>query len=577
MKMDRRQWLQSAALAAGALGLSATGAQASPAHAAVLTKGRSTTDYGPALDKLAAYVELHRQTFGLPGVTLAFADQDGFRAVLTAGLADVDRKEPVGPDHVFQIGSISKSFIALSILKLAEEGKLDLDAVVADLLPDLPLSKAPRFKVRQLLNHTSGLPDDAPLFPRGMDDLWCGFAPGTRMSYSNTGYNILGLILAKADGRPFSETVRERVLKPLGMDATLPLIHDTDRALYATGYSPFYRDRPYCRRDPLASGPWTPMVWPAGSIGSVPADMSRYLAFLIGASRGHGGPVLSDAGAKTFLTPTIDSSEFGPGAKYACGVGIVPFNGRTYIHHTGGMILFSSSFHVDPAAGVGAFASTNCRVSEGYRPRLITVYACELMAAARAGQPLPEAPPIDPIAAPEPKDVTPAPLVSAAGDSIALEIAEGAMAARWNGQRVGVERAGADVFYLRHPGLQILPLKLNRTDGRVVSAWWGPVLYAADPAARTPAPVPETLKCCAGRYDDNDPWSPGLIRVVARADGLSLDGVTPLVPLPDGSFRLGADAFGCERVRFDAMLDGKAQRMTFSGDDILRTGEVTEG
>jgi CubicO group peptidase (beta-lactamase class C family) len=577
--LDRRQWLQAAALATGAL--SATGAQAgtsgSTSAVTVLATGGSKTDYAPALTALAAYAELHRQEFGLPGMTLAFADQNGWRATLTLGLSDVELKKPVKPSQLFQIGSISKSFIALSLLKMAEDGKLNLDDAVADLLPDLPLAKAPRFNVRNLLNHTAGLPDDAPLFPRGTDGLWCGFPPGSRMSYSNTGYRILGLLAEKIDGRPYAETLRERVLKPLGMAATQPLIRDSERMLYATGYSPLYRDRPYMRRDPLASGPWTPVAEAAGSVASTPGDMSLYLAFLIAAGQGKGAPVFSDASARLFVTPPeVEAPVFGPGARYAYGVGLVPFGAQTLIHHTGGMLTFSSSFHVDAASGVGAFASTNCSVSEKYRPRLITAFACQLLAAARAGEPLPSPPPIPPMAPADPHDVTLEPLVSLAGDRIALEIAGDSMQAIWNGRPIPVESADADIYLLGDPKLQILPLTLERANDKVVAAWWGGVRFAADPVQRSPPPVPIRLKATEGRYDSDDPWGPGLNRVTAQGDILVLNGQEPLVPLPGGDYRVGAEAWGCERVRFEAPVGGQMQRLVVSGADTLRTGEATE-
>jgi len=577
--LDRRQWLQAAALAAGAVG--ATGAHASASASspdvAVVATGGSNVDYGLALKALAAYAELHRIEFGLPGMTLAFADQDGWRATLTLGLSDVELKTPVKPDQLFQIGSISKSFIALSLLKMAEDNRLRLDDAVTDLLPDLPLAKAPRFTVRNLLNHTSGLPDDAPLFPRGMDGLWCGFPPGGAMSYSNTGYRILGLIAEKIDGRPYAETIRERVLKPLGMGATHPLILDGERALYATGYSPLYRDRPYMRRDPLASGPWTPVAQAAGSVASTPGDMSLYLAFLIGAGQGKGAPVFSDASARLFVTPPeVEAPAFGPGARYAYGVALVPFGGRTLIHHTGGMLTFCSSFHVDALAGVGAFASTNCTVSEKYRPRLITAYACQLLAAARAGQPMPSPPPIPPMAPADPSDVTSEPLVSPAGDRIALEIVGDSMRALWNGRPIRVESTDADIYLLGDPKLQILPLKIERVNDKVVAAWWGGVRFAADPALRSPPPVPAALRALEGRYDSDDPWGPGLNRVTAQGEVLVLNGEEPLVPLPGGDYRVGADAQGCERVRFEAPLNGEMQRLVISGADTLRTGEAID-
>lgn len=577
MRMDRRRWLQSAALAAGALGVGAAAAETEPARVAVMTRGQGRTDYGPALDRLSRYAELHISTFGLPGMTLAVADGEGFRATITAGFADLEARTPVGPDQLFQIGSISKSFTALGVLKLADENKIDLDAVVADLLPEAPLPKSPRFTVRHLLNHTSGLPDDAPLFPRGTDGLWCGFEPGSRMSYSNLGFGILGLLIERATGRRYAETVRAHVLQPLGMSATRPLIHDGDRMLYATGYSPYWRDRPYLRRDRISDGPWTPFSEAAGSVASTPGDMACYIGFLIEAGQGRGAPVLSDEGAKRFSTPTTATSEFGPDGRYASGIAVVPLNGRQVLHHTGGMLTFSSSIHVDPEAGVGAFASTNARVSPDYRPRLLTACACTLMAAARAGQPLPAAPELPRPAPAQPADITREPLVSATGETIALDAVDGAMVLRWNGQAIELERSGPDAYLVRHSRFAVLPLKLNRRDGRVVSAWWGPELFAADAAERTPPPVPEALQTLTGRYDNDAPWSPGVTRIVARADGLSIDGVTPLVQLPDGSWRIGLAEGSPERLRFDAVLNGRAQRLNFSGVDLVRTGEVTDG
>jgi hypothetical protein len=88
--------------------------------------------------------------------------------------------------------------------------------------------------------------------------------------------------------------------------------------------------------------------------------------------------------------------------------------------------------------------------------------------------------------------------------------------------------------------------------------------------------VPAALKALEGRYDSDDPWGPGLNRVTARGDVLVLDGEEPLVPLPGGDYRVGEDASGCERVRFEAPLNGQMQRLVVSGADTLRTGAATD-
>jgi CubicO group peptidase (beta-lactamase class C family) len=576
--MDRRRWLKSAVLTVGMVGAGAAAGATPSVDATIQVEhpGKAEVDYGPALARLAVCARTHIETIGLPGMTLAVADRDGFRATICLGYADVDRRIAVEPAHVFQIGSISKSFVALAILKTAELGGLDLDAPVAELMPEVPLPASPRFTVRHLLNHSSGLPDGAPIFPRGGDGrLWCGFPPGSQLSYSNTGYDLLGLLLERVHGKPLAEVLTSAVLRPLGMGATLPVIRDGDRALYAKGYSGLYRDRPYLTRDPMSEAPWTPVGWGAGSVASTPGDMARYIAFLIEAGQGRGAPVLSDKGARAFTTPTIDAQIFGPGARYAAGIGVVQLDGRPCLHHTGGMIAFSSSIHVDAPGGVGVFASTNARAQDDYRPRLVSSYGVSLMMAARAGRPLPA--PVDlPMAPPiDAKEAMPGPLVSASGETLALRVGEGVLSLLWNGRAVEIERAAPDVILIRHPRFAVLPLKLNRQNGAIVSAWWGPTLFAADPAQRTPPPVPTALQALAGRYDNNDPWV-GMMRVVARADGLSLDGVTPLVLLPDGSWRIGSDPTSPERLRFDSGLNGKAQRLNFSGNDLLRTGEATD-
>ncbi|PMW90686.1 hypothetical protein C1X59_30225, partial [Pseudomonas sp. FW215-R2] len=86
---------------------------------------------------------------------------------------------------------------------------------------------------------------DAPLFPRGSEGLWLGFAPGAQFSYSNTGYALLGAVVERVFGRPYGEALRHLALDPLGMNASVPEILTRDRDRYAVGYGPRFGDRPY--------------------------------------------------------------------------------------------------------------------------------------------------------------------------------------------------------------------------------------------------------------------------------------------------------------------------------------------
>ncbi len=563
--MDRRSILKGAALATVLeVGVSA------PAMAQVQGGGLPGKDYAGTLGKLRTYAEMHLAKHGLAGMTVVMVDRDGFQATFQIGQADVDKKIPVGPDHVFQIGSISKSFAAVCILQAVEKGKLNLDTPVSQLLPELPLPSTP-ITVRHLLSHVSGLPDDPPLFPRGGDGrLWLGYAPTTNFSYSNLGYRMLGLIIERVEKRPYFEVIQRQILDPLGMKATHPVISTTDRNLYAVGYQPFRNDRPAPWPGPIAAAPWVDFDEASGSVASTPADMGRYVRFIIDAANGKSALLSKETGL-AFVKPVTKAPDFGPTAQYALGVAVVQFNGRQMIHHTGGMIAFCSSFHVDAESGVGCFASTNTNIN-GYRPRQVTAYACELLRALREGKPAPGAPAIElGDTAAKPDEFTGNYHGATGGFSIrnnngTLELVDAGAVAT-------LQQKGGDAFLVRNPAYARHLLTFMRKDGKVYGAGHGQRTYGRNGAAPLDPQAPAAIAGFAGRYDNDDPWL-GSTQVLARADGLTLDGTTPLVPLPDGSYRLGDDPQGCERIRFDAVVDGVAQRMNFSGVDFWRKPDV---
>lgn len=565
MSVNRRTWLKFAAVTAGAAGAGAAAAQTRrPAAQAVVTS-RGKTDYSAAIEELRRYVELHLEEFGLPGMTVGLADREGFAAVITAGWANVDRAEPVRPEHLFQIGSISKSMTSLCAYRLADAGKLDLDATVQSLMPELPLPSTP-FTVAQLLNHSTGLPDDAPFFPRGGDGrLWLGFAPGSQMSYSNTGYGIVGMILEKIERRPFPEIVARLVFEPLGMAGARGQLEAIDRPEFVTGYRPYFSDRPFPRRGRLDQAPWVDFAEASGSVGASAPMMNHYVRYLIDVGSGKGAPLFSDALAKRYSTPQIDAPIFGPQARYASGLAVVPVDGRPLLHHTGGMVAFSSSIHVDAPEGVGSFASTNVMIGD-YRPRMVTAYACMLMRAARTGKPANAAPAVVPAEVVEKAADYAGVYRSAAGETLELRASGDRLTAVFQGGEAPMQAAGGDQFLILHRKYSLHPLGAEREGGKVVRLWWGDTAFASD-ASKLPPPTPKELHALAGRYDNDSPWL-GAFRVVTHGNKLWLDGGGPLEPQPGGYYSFPGSQ--TERVWFDAMVDGEAQRLNFSGTDFVR-------
>lgn len=517
--------------------------------------------YKAAIGLLKTYLDRHLAAYSLPGITVALADGKGFSTTLTAGWADVERKRPVTPAHYFQIGSISKSLASLAILKLVDEGKLSLDTQIWTLLPEFPI-EGPPVTVRHLLTHSSGLASDPPLAPR-TGKLWQGFTPGSQFSYSNTAYQMLGLIVAKLRGKSYETALAEDVLAPLGMTEARSSILSADRDRQAIGYAPYFSDRTYARGGRLGVGPNITFTNAAGCVMATPNAMAVYIKWLIDSGAGKGTPLLSPASRKLFSTPAIEAAEFGPGAHYAFGLAIFPLDERPVLYHTGGMLTYSSAIMVDEAAGVGAFASVNARAEDSYRPRQVTAYAIRLMRAVKEGQPLPRVPQIRTATKLDDPAKLTGKFQSAGGKEVELVAAGDGLGLRQNGQTFPLQ-GGEDSFTVVGPGEETSGLKLDLKDGVIRSLGWKDTLYGAG-AAETP----DSLRRYAGLYDGGSPWI-GMMEVVARADGLWIGGNTPLVPLQDGSFRFGADEWSPERVRFDSELNGIPQRMLFSGVDLLR-------
>ncbi|HZP20788.1 MAG TPA: serine hydrolase domain-containing protein, partial [Bauldia sp.] len=177
----------------------------------------------------------------LPGAIL-YASRPGKGTFLVAaGVADIATRTPLATDAHFRAGSILKTLISVVILQLVEEGRLGLDEPIAGLLPADVASRFPKsaeITVRMLLNHTSGIPewlDQATVGEIAANParIWTArefidraaarqalFAPGKAWSYSNTDYNLAGLIVEKVTGKPWRDAVAERVIARLKLGGT---------------------------------------------------------------------------------------------------------------------------------------------------------------------------------------------------------------------------------------------------------------------------------------------------------------------------------------------------------------------
>jgi CubicO group peptidase (beta-lactamase class C family) len=549
MQLNRRAFV-----AAGAVLATATQAAASTSAGNAAQRR--------ALDHLTRYVEQHRADWGLPGMTVCVVDRDGYTGFVRSGLANVERREAVREDHIFQIGSMTKMMVALTVWSMIHEGKLSPADKLTALMPEIAVANGGDITLQHLLNHTTGMPDDAPLFPDG--GLWSGYAPGSHWSYCNLGYDILGLIVARRDGRSLQEALDARLLRPLGMTQTLSAIRIGDRARYAQGYGPPFNDRANLRPGPMVATPWIDLDRGAGCVASTAHDMAIFARFLAGLAQGRGGAVLPDAVAAQFIA--VSTPGWDEGQAYGNGIARLTIDGRSYLHHTGGMISFSSAIHVDTEAGIAAFASSNVGGGLNYRPRDVTLHACKLFKAARDGAAAPAPKPTRPVV--EHAERYAGAFTAANGDAFEVRAAGDQLKLRYHGRETDMQFAGGG-FACAEPAFAVSGLVFELENDRAVRAWADDRDYLVDVSHGYKPAAPAELRALAGRYDNDEPWY-GPITIVARDGKLWAGNTDALTPLGDHMWRFGDEEWSPERVRFDGVVNRRPTRVTFSGIPFVR-------
>ncbi|MDZ7628053.1 MAG: serine hydrolase domain-containing protein [Parvularculaceae bacterium] len=555
MELDRRHFL------GGAVFVASAGAQAAVGARAAQSEGGSKADR-KALKAIEVYMAEHRAAWGVPGMTLAVVTRDGFSGFAQSGLADVDKGIGVAPHHLFQIGSISKMFTALTAWSLIDEGKLTPETKLETALRGMSVRGGKAITLQHLLNHTAGLPANSSIFPEG--GLWSAFAPGSNWSYSNSGYDLAGKIVSSVDGRAFADAVQARVLNKLDMAQSVPALRVADRYRYAQGYEPALTDRLNPRPGAMTPSTWVESDSPAGCLAATSGDMAVFLRFLLGLAEGKGGAILSDGAAKRFLADPADG--WGPGAKYGNGVAHIEVDGRRYLHHTGGMVSFCSALHVDAEAGIAAFASANVHYSLNYRPSRVTTYACEMLRALRANAPVPT--PKPPRIALEAPDRFAGVFTAANGDAFDVISASGKLSLRRGGRESVLEEAAPGHFASTEPDFAVTGVAFDLVDGKAVDAWIGEMQYARNPSAGYKPAAPEALRALSGRYDNDDRWE-GPLYVYARDGALWIGNAEKLTPLGKGEWRLG-DETSPERIRFGGVINGRPHLLYFSGTPYVR-------
>lgn len=489
-------------------------------------------------------------------------------------------KPPIKPDTLFEIGSITKSFVAVAVVQTAERGLLDLHAPVTDYLPWFQVqSRFAPITIHHLLTHSAGIIGIIDRSPDTRGAVWAvreteaAWPPGAHFYYSDAGYQVLGLVLEEVLGQPFAEVIRANIFDRLGMTNSEPVLTHAMRPRMAKGYCTLYDDRPYHSSHPLVPAPWIETNAGDCCIASTAEDMAKYGRMLLNQGQGSNETLLSDAYYALLIRQPLTTDY---GFSYGCGLEVHQQENFTHIGHGGGMPGYEAFILMDIDNGVGV-TLLSTQPSIGVRNLAWTVM--DLWHKAHLGESLDS---VD-LSLVDPAYVENA--ADFAGEyhshykTLTLTVENKQLVLHHQDAQIVLEKRGADCFYVNHPDFDRFLLRFGRAEtvedppGNVVEAFHGADWYVNE--SYTGAKEFNYLSewnAYPGHYRAHNPWQTNF-RVILRKGALWLIWPTgneePLTSIGKDVFRIG-DETSPERLQFSQIVNGQALCTNYSGSDYYR-------
>ena len=312
-----------------------------------------------------SFIQAVMTAHDVPGVTAAVV-RDGEVVYSKAfGVESIDTGAALSPQHLFHFASVSKPFVATAVMQLVEAGKIDLDARVTIYLPYFKLADAgyEEITIRQMLNHTSGMPDvndyewdnpqtgdeEAERYVRALADEKMIGPPGGQTVYSNRAFDTLGDVIAKVSGQSFEDYMNEHILDPLGMAESTFFYPATNEDLRTVGHvwnlGPVVSEHyPYNRRHA-----------PSSTLNSSVHEMTRWALANLDRGQLDGRRILEDSSYDELWKPSAEMGSSEVGLSWFIG----EFDGVRTISHGGGDTGFSSYFLLMPEKNIGFILASN--------------------------------------------------------------------------------------------------------------------------------------------------------------------------------------------------------------------------
>ena len=530
-------------------------------------------DSGAADGRLAASFRSIDQAVAsvpTPGIVIGITDRNRLQTVIVHGYADLKKRTPLTRDSLFPIGSISKSFTAVMLMELKDEGRFDPQAPIRQYLPQFALKS--RFRPvtgHDLLSHTSGLPlyradlSSSRDVVAALRDFEPAYAPGTHYWYSDIGFQVLGYVSERLAHAPYHTLIEQRVFAPLGMTSSYAVIDDPLRARLPVSYVRWPYDESYVEY------PWFEYAAADGSVVSTAADMCAYARFILNRGAGPHGRVISEKSFTALTTPVLQD--------YAYGLQVHQQEGATIIEHSGGMAGFHSLLVTNLTDGFGVVFLSNFELDHA-----LTQWVLEAVRAAYRNEPEPARVSVSPAAKPPDPAEYAGKFRTASGQEAEFVSGPHGLLLKQGAGALELVPMGRDIFRTMGAAADPFPYVFGRGGGPgsspVVEVSHGAEWFTNDRyRGVTQVPAHAEYLSYVGHYENHNPEGP-TARVYVQGGRLMalVDGEVPstdpqtLKPLSPGVFQPAEPDPNPERYQFDTVVDGQALRLLISGTPLYR-------
>ncbi|MBB6113000.1 CubicO group peptidase, beta-lactamase class C family [Mucilaginibacter lappiensis] len=322
---------------------------------------------GKDFHKIETYLQSIVDSGNVPGIAIAITNGQDVAYSKGFGVTNVQTREKLEPRHNFHIASISKTFTATAVMQLAEQGKIDINKPLVTYLPYFKLDDE-RYKaitIKQMLNHTSGMPDvenyewekaisdegAAERYTKSLADKKMISNPGAEFHYSNMAFDVMGDLIAKVSGTSFEKYVKDNILTPLEMYEGSFYFPETKKNLRTT---------PHTGKPPVVSliYPYNRMHAPSSTLNTNVLELSHWAIANMYEGKYKNKQIISPSTYAMMMTPTFTIY---PNLKASIGLSwfILPYKGLMNYTHDGGDLGYRNVLTLIPEKKLGIILLSN--------------------------------------------------------------------------------------------------------------------------------------------------------------------------------------------------------------------------